>query len=116
MRTITQEEIESLPSYPFIERGLYYGSDWATADRPHSRYQTSRKGYPYTRDGYLAVQALYNLSRWSSWKSSSLGDEERWAADQVGNLKLGALMGLNKGRRMNQPALFPEGDLLEGGK
>ena len=71
---------------------------------------------PFTKSGLVAVQALFNLSRWSSWKSSSLGDEERGIADSIGGMKLYKLMELNKGRRMNEPALFPEGDLLMEGR
>ena len=64
----------------------------------------------------MAVQALFNLSRWESWKSSSLSKDERGIASSIGGLKLGHLMRLNESRRMNQPALFPEGDFREGGK
>lgn len=112
MRYITKEELRQLPSYPWIEQALFFGSDYAGEDEPLSRYQASRKVYPFTRDGYVAVQALYNLSSWRSWKSSSLSSEERDVAGAIGGLKLYELMRLNEGRRKNQPALFPEGDLL----
>lgn len=110
MRYITKTELESLPSYPFIEDALYFGStpEWDVANGAR------RSGMPFTRGNpsYVAVQAIYNLSRWESWKSSSLSADERSIAYSIGDLSLWQLMGLNKGRRMNQPALFPEGDLL----
>jgi len=108
MRYLTKEELESLPSYHWIEDALFYGTDYG------SQLNRTRRGWPYTRDDkYVTVQALYNLSRWSSWKSSSLGREERALANTIGEIPLYQLMKLNEGRRMNQPALFPEGDLLE---
>ncbi len=111
MKYITKEEFESLPSYPWIEEALFYGTD------PEWQPGRTRKNWPYTRnDGYVTVQALYNLSRWASWKSSSLGREERDVATAIGDIPMYQLMELNKGRRMNQPALFPEGDLLREGK
>ncbi len=109
MRYIAKEEFESLPSYPFIEEALFFGTD------PEWQPGRTRKNWPYTRDDrYLTVQALYNLLRWSNWKSSSLGREERDIADSIGGMHLSQLRELNRGRRMNQPALFPEGDLLRG--
>ena len=111
MRYITKEEMESLPSYPWIEQALYYGTD------PEWQPGRTRRSWPCTRDDRcLTVQALYNLSRWSGWKSSSLGREERGMADAIGNIPLYQLMELSRGRRMNQPAFFPEGDLLREGK
>ena len=104
MRYISKEELQSLPSYPYMEQAINF---------PHNPNQ---KCSPWTRDGNLSVAAIYNMSRWSSWKSSSLSDHERGVADEIGGLRLGSLMTLNQGRRMNQPALFPEGDILPEGQ
>ena len=112
MRYITKEEFESLPSYPWVEEAIYHSStpEW------EQEHGGGRHNMPFTKNGLVAVQALWNLSRWENWKSSSLSREERDVAGSIGGLKLGHLMELNKGRRMNQPALFPEGDLLSEGR
>ena len=99
-RYITKEEIQSLPGYLELIGAIEFPSKPGRCD-------------PFTRDGkYLSVAAIYNMSAWASWKSSSLSDYERSKADAIHNLKLGDLMTLNKGRRTDQPALFPASGLL----
>lgn len=66
-----------------------------------------RKYNPVTRDGYLSVDALYNMSRWANWKCSSLSSWERDMAQNIDKLMLSELMKLNQGRRADQAALFP---------
>jgi hypothetical protein len=98
-RYIARKDFEALPSYRYIARALSYPHDYR------------RKCDPFTRDGYLSVDAIYNLSAWASWKSSSLDPGEMATARAIHDLNLGELMRLNHGRRMNQPALFPAGML-----
>ena len=103
MRQITQQELQSLPSYLHLEQAITYPYDYR------------KKCEPFTRDGFVAVAAIYNLSAWSGWKSSSLGYQDRQVANAIHNIPLYELMKINKGRRSNQPALFPDGtELLEG--
>lgn len=117
MRYITKEEFQSLPSYPFIEEALFFGTGWVNEVEPITDIDAlHKKKWPFTKSGYVAVQALSNLYRWKSWKSSSLSDEERGLSGAIGDLHLGALMDLNAGRRMNEPALFPEQDVLGEGR
>jgi GNAT superfamily N-acetyltransferase len=94
---ISWKEFTALPSYPLIANAVSFRHDY--------RRQCS----PVTKDGYVSVDAIYNMSAWANWKSSSLGESERRIANEIDNLHLYDLMKLNKGRRMNQPALFPEG-------
>jgi len=99
-RYITKEELEALPGYPELIEAIEFPS------------QVSKRG-PYTRDEkYVAVSAIYNMNAWASWKSSSISDYERAKANAVHDLHLGDLMTLNKGRRMDTPALFPATGLL----
>jgi hypothetical protein len=96
-RYIKWKDFTSLHSYPLIERAVTYPHDY------------KRKCYPYTKDGYVSVDAIYNMSAWASWKSSSLGEADRKIAEAINALNLYHLMKLNEGRRMNKPALFPVG-------
>ena len=90
-------EFIQLPSYRLVSEAIKYRYD------PRS----GPKCNPVTKDGYLSVYAIYNMSAWASWKSSSLSHYEMEAANAISRLHLGDLMKLNKGRRMDQPALFP---------
>jgi len=104
-RYISWEEFTNLPSYPLVARAVDYPHDYR------------RKSSPVTKDGYVSVDAIYNMSAWASWKSSSLGEEDRRIAEAIHtDLKLYELMKLNKGRRSDQPALFPAGLLPAGTK
>ena len=96
-RYIKWADFTSLPNYPLISRAV---------NHPHDHRRACK---PYTKDGYLSVDAIYNMSSWAGWKSSSLDDRERAIARAIHDLPLGALMTLNKGRRMDQPALLPQG-------
>ena len=98
-RYITWEEISNLPSFPHIVEAIEFRYDPASGPKHN----------PRTKDGYLSVYSIYNMSAWASWKSSSLSDYERHKAEAIQDLRLGTLMSLNKGRRMDQPALFPAG-------
>jgi rubrerythrin len=93
---ITWKDFTSLPSYQIIVRAVNYPHDYR------------KKCSPVTKDGYVSVDALYNMSAWASWKSSSLDPSEKRIADEINKLSLYELMRLNKGRRSDQPALFPE--------
>ena len=97
MRYITKQELESLPSYPLVEQAITYPYDYRC------------KCDPFTKDGYVSVAAIYNMSAWASWKSSSLNARERAIAEGILGLPLHVLMQINQGRRKNQPALFPDG-------
>ncbi len=100
-RYITKEEIQSIPGYQEIVEAIEFPSKPGKCD-------------PFTRDGkYLSVAAIYNMSAWASWKSSSLSEYERGKAEAIHGLELGDLMTLNKGRRSDQPALFPASGLLK---
>lgn len=101
---LSWKEFTSLKSYPLIANAVEYCHDYR------------KKCSPQTKDGYVSVDAIYNMSAWASWKSSSLGASERVVANAIQELKLGELMRLNKGRRSDQPALFPGGFLLGGGR
>jgi len=98
-RYISWEEFSKLPSFHHIVEAIEFRYDPASGPKHN----------PVTKDGYLSVYSIYNMSAWSSWKSSSLSDYERKKAEAIGGLKLHVLMRLNKGRRMDQPALFPVG-------
>lgn len=99
-RYITREELESLPSYPQLVEAIEFPFKAGKCD-------------PFTRDGkHVSVAAIYNMSAWAGWKSSSISEYERAKADAVSGLHLGDLMTLNKGRRIDQPALFPAAGLL----
>lgn len=99
-RYITREEFESLPSYSELVEAIEFPFRQGKCD-------------PFTRDGkHLAVAAIYNMSAWANWKSSSISDYERSKAEAVQGLHLGDLMTLNKGRRTDQPALFPATGML----
>lgn len=100
MKQISKEEFEKLPSYPYIEPAISLP------------FNPQCKCAPFTKDGYLSVAAIYNMSAWASWKSSSLGTSERVVAESIGDIPLYKLMQMNAGRRINQPALFPEGNEL----
>ena len=97
MRYITKQELQSLPSYPLVKRAITYPFD------------CRRKCKPFTKDGYVSVAAIYNMSTWANWKLSSLGDKDRAIANAIYGIPLYRLMEINKGRRINQPALFPDG-------
>lgn len=99
-RYITKEEFQSLPRYSEIIEAIEFPFKQGKCD-------------PFTRDGkYLSVAAIHNMSAWANWKSSSISDYERAKADAVHGLHLGDLMTLNRGRRVDQPALFPAAGLL----
>lgn len=100
-RYITWKDFTSLPSYKEIAEAVEYRYD----PNAGNRYN------PVSKDGYVSVYAIYNMSAWSSWKSSSLSEYERVKANAIGKLHLSDLMALNAGRRMDQPALFPMGML-----
>ena len=90
---ILWSDMQKLPSFRFLWSALNY----------------EVRGKSQTHDGYVSVAAIYNMSAWANWKSSSLGEEERANANAIdNNLNLGALMKLNEGRRRDQPALFPQ--------
>ena len=99
---ITWKDFTRLKSYPLIAKAVEYRHDYR------------KRCNPQTKDGYVSVDAIYNMSSWASWKSSSLGAGERAIANAIQDLKLLELMKLNKGRRSDQPALFPGGFLLGG--
>lgn len=99
-RYITREELEALPSFPELVEAIEFPSKAGKCD-------------PFTRDGkYVSVAAIFNMSAWSNWKSSSLSEYERSKADAIDRLHLEDLMTLNRGRRIDQPALFPATGLL----
>jgi len=98
---ITWNDFTKLPSYNKIAEAVEFRYDPASG----------LKNSPITKDGYVSVYAIYNMSAWASWKSSSLSDYERAKAEAVGELRLLDLMQLNEGRIKNQPALFPVGML-----
>ena len=97
MRYITKRELQSKAGYPLLERAITYPFNYR------------RKCKPFTRDGYVSVAAIYNMSAWASWKSSSLDDRDRAIAGAILGIPLHVLMRINQGRRNNQPALFPDG-------
>jgi len=99
-RFIRWEELETLPSFPLIQQAIMF------------RFDPRRAASPKTRDGYVSVAAIYNMSRWASWKYSSLDPAEAALAKAIDRLPLGELMRLNRGRRMDQPAFFPVGLML----
>lgn len=94
-RFITRQEMEALPSYRYIYRAITL---------PHS---SSVVAAPYTKDGHLSVDAIYNMLGWAGWKSSSLDPDEMAIASAIHGLPMGELLELNHGRRGNQPAFFP---------
>jgi hypothetical protein len=94
-RFIRWAELERLPSFPLIRRAIMFPFD-------HTRAAS-----PVTRNGYVSVAAIYNMSSWASWKSSSLDPGEAALARAIKKLPLGELMALNRGRRSDQPAFFP---------
>jgi len=96
-RYIKWSDFTSLPSYSLISRAVSYPGDY------HQRCD------PQTKDGYVSVHAIYNMSAWAGWKSSSLDPQEMAIAMAIDKLPLHTLMQLNKGRRKDQPALFPAG-------
>lgn len=98
---ISWKEFTSLKSYPLIASAVDYRHDYR------------RLCSPVTKDGYVSVDAIYNMSAWASWKSSSLSAADRQISQAIQSLNLYELMKLNKGRRADQPALFPVG-LLPG--
>lgn len=99
-RYITREELEALPSFPELVEAMEFPFKAGKCD-------------PFTRDGkYVSVAAIYNMSAWAGWKSSSISEYERSKAEAVHGLHLGDLMTLNHGRRTDQPALFPATGLL----
>lgn len=98
---ITWNEFTGLSSYKDIAEAVEFRYD----------PQSGPKNNPITKDGFVSVYAIYNMSAWASWKSSSLSEYERSKAEAIQKLGLGSLMELNSGRNMNQPALFPAGML-----
>lgn len=100
---ITWKDFTALPSYPIIARAVDYRHDY------------TKKCSPFTKDGYLSVDVIYNMSAWAGWKSSSLDPTEMNISQEIHKLPLYELMRLNKGRRSDQPALFPEKLLPLGG-
>jgi len=99
---ISWKDFTSLQSYNEIAEAVEFGYDSKSG---------SNKNNPITKDGYVSVYAIFNMSRWASWKSSSLSGYERAKSEGIENLSLVDLMKLNEGRNMNQPALFPIGML-----
>jgi len=95
VKYITWKEFQALPTFDLIEPAVTYPYDYR------------KKCDPFTKDGYLSVAAIYNMSAWASWKSSSLDKREMAIARAIDALPLYELMRLNDGRRSNQPALFP---------
>jgi len=91
-RYILWSDLEKMKSYPDLAEAINF-----------HQYGSSK-----TKDGYISVHAIYNMSAWENWKSSSLSGADRAKAEAVGKLNLLALMRLNEGRRKDQPALFPE--------
>ena len=104
MRHITRREMESLPNYHLIKPAITFP------------FSPGRKCSPYTKDRLVTVAAIYNMSCWANWKISSLGDKDRAIANAIYDIPLHRLMEINEGRRMNQPALFPDGKELPKGK
>lgn len=102
-RYITKKEFQNLPSYTVIERAVTYP------------YNYNKVCDPFTRDGYVSVAAIYNMSAWASWKSSSLDPREMAISRAIQGLHLLELKDLNQGRKSNQPAVFPIGGTLLGG-
>ena len=98
---ITWDEFTKLSSYKEIAEAVDFRYDPSSGP----------KNNPITKDGFVSVYAIYNMSAWASWKSSSLSEYERTKAEAIQKLGLGSLMQLNEGRIMNQPALFPAGML-----
>jgi len=98
-RYISYEEFRKLPSASLLERAITY------------RHDHRRACHPVSRDGYLTVDAIYNMSAWANWMSSSLGEADRRLSEAIYSLPLLELMNLNRGRKKNQPALFPVGML-----
>jgi len=94
-KTISWEEFQQLPSFSFVENAVKFPYDY------------KKKCSPVTKTGEVSVSALYNMSAWASWKSSSLGTSERCIASALSDLPLYQLMALNEGRRSDQAALFP---------
>jgi hypothetical protein len=47
-----------------------------------------------------------------NWKSSSLGKDEREMSVLINHLHLLELMKMNKGRKSQEPANFPDGELF----
>ena len=86
---IRWDDFTRLSSYAILYEAINYGKP------------------PYTKDGYVSVNAILNMKEWANWKANSISDYERQLANKVELLKLGELMKLNKGRIANQPALFP---------
>jgi hypothetical protein len=99
-RFIRWAELEKMPSFPLIKRAITF------------RFDPSRAASPVTRDGYVSVAAIYNMSYWADWKARSLDPSEAALARAINELPLGELMALNRGRRTDQPAFFPVGFML----
>ena len=103
MRHITRQEMESLPSYRLIKPAINFPFSPGHKCKPYTKN---------TKNGLVTVAAIYNMSHWANWKSSSLGDRDRAIAYAIYDIPLHRLMEINEGRRMNQPALFPDGKEL----
>jgi hypothetical protein len=99
-RFIRWKELQALPSFPLIREAITF------------RFDPSRVASPVTRDGYVSVAAIYNMSYWADWKARSLDPSEAALARAINELPLGELMSLNEGRRKDQPAFFPVGFML----
>ena len=116
MRYISREELESYPSWRYVEQALYFGS----LDRGgHHGLVTKNPTHksPWTRDGFLSVQGLRNIRDWANWKSSSISNKERELSgilDRLASYHL--LYEVNEGRKGNQAALFPDGYVVEEGE
>jgi len=101
MRYVRWTEMRNHPLYSLLEHALTFPYDY------------NKKCSPQTRDGYfVSVAAIYNLSRWGNWKSSSLGKDEREVSVLIDHLHLLELMNMNKGRKSQEPANFPDGELF----
>ena len=102
VRLVTWVEMTQHPLYAhFISRAIDFPYDY------------NKKCSPQTRDGkYVSVAAIYNVSRWANWKSSSLGKDEREISALLEKLFPYQLMEMNRGRKSTEAAMFPDGELL----
>lgn len=102
MRQVTWAEMIKHPLFDrFIKRAIGFPYDY------------NKKCSPITKDGrYVSVAAIYNVSRWANWKSSSLGKDEREVSVLLEKLFPYELMKMNHGRMSTDPAWFPDGELL----
>lgn len=102
MRFVRWSEMTEHPLYEqFITRAIAF---------PYDYNKTCSLRTP--SGDYVSVAAIYNISRWANWKSSSLDKGEREASALLEKLIPYELMKINKGRKSTAPAFFPDGELL----